>query len=110
MTSIGILCVSLAPFESLIADVHDDVSPTSAACIPHDTCSAQDHTSLPSDGSERDTHRFHVDHCSHTHLAAVPLRNGNGCAHLGAPRDGVGEPPGLHESIVLPTQQRPPIL
>lgn len=109
MTFAGVLCVSLAPFESLVADVHDNLSTIPAVCSADDTCDAQEHASLPSDGSGRDTHRFHVDHCAHSHLAAVPLRDGSGRANPPAHRDGIGEPCGLHESIVLPPQQRPPI-
>lgn len=109
MTFGGILCLSLTPFESLIADVHHDTLTVSAVCGALDPCDAQEHTSPPSDGSGRDTHRFHVDHCSHSHLAAIPLRDRSGRAHFAGRCNGIGELRGLHESIVLPPQQRPPI-
>lgn len=109
MTFVGLSCLSLTPLESLIADVHHDTSTASVVCSAHDTCDAQEDSSLPSDGSGRDTHRFHVDHCAHSHLAVIPQRDGSDRGFLAAHRDAIGEPCGLHESVVLPPQQRPPI-
>lgn len=109
MTLAGLLCLSFTPLEALVADVHDDTLAGSAVCGADVACNAQGHTSLPSDGSGSDTHRFHVDHCAHSHLAGTPLNDGMVRAGLPGRRNVVGEPCGLHESIVLPPQQRPPI-
>ena len=106
MAIAGLLCVSLTPFEPLIADVHDQAPASSAVCGTHDECTQ--HTP-PSNGGGRDTHPFHVDHCAHSHLAAVPATNAGDRDLLAAPKSVIGEPSGLHESIVLPPQQRPPI-
>lgn len=108
LTFAAVFCLSLTPFESLIADVHHDTSPVSAVCSATDSCDATVHRPPPSDGNG-DTHRFHVDHCAHSHLAAIPLRDWSGRAPFAGRRDCRGEPRDLHESIVLPPQQRPPI-
>lgn len=111
VTFIGMLCLSLAPLESLMAEAHDDTSTASVVYRADGACTAhEDDTSPPTDGSGRDSHPFHVDHCAHSHLAAIPLRDANGHARLVARRAGIREPFGLHESIVLPPQQRPPIV
>jgi hypothetical protein len=93
------------PLESMIPDAHDrDVAGAQTLGDP------TSHDTVPSQGDGRtDSHPIHLDHCSHSHLAGIPKSNALASESFGVAARVVTEPASLHESVVLPPHQRPPI-
>lgn len=102
------LCLSFAPLESLVPDVHDGDAAAAAVCS-HEASHVDHEAPSPSNGRGSGSHAFHLDHCAHSHLVAIP-QAGDIDRGILATRVGViGEPAGVHESVILPPRQRPPI-
>ncbi len=116
MTSgVVILGVFLAPFESLVPDVHDNVgSVVSALILSNPSIVSRDMSggrkSPPVDSSSGQTkeHPFHADHCSHGHCFS--LGTSSIAVSLGYVRRLAVETASLELlSVSLSPRHRPPI-
>lgn len=104
-----LLCLCLSRVEALVPEVHHGDPASSVAssqqALPDEPGGG--HAPAPSQ-TGGDGHRFHLDHCAHSHLAALRADSGPTDPSSAFHR-ALGEPRGLHESIVLAPEQRPPI-
>jgi len=105
-----ILSVFVAPFESLLPDVHDGVASvasaqvaTAARDLPAETASRPlDSSSNPTKG-----HPFRVDHCTHSHYLSLGTRVTATMREHHTPALGTSSPELI--SVLLSPRHRPPI-